>query len=396
MRWSMTPPPRIWVARLCFVVTAAALCVGCGSSSGSPRQVATDYVAAINKHDGDRICDLFVTRLQKKYRYKGHSCGYLVGGFIGYGEESDTPTFVRGQALSVGRPYEQTSFGRTYTGVPIRLAYTFDDPSEDAPQHVRFRDILWLERGDGSWRIAKESLALYRAWAAYQIPDDVLRPPDPLAAQHAREAAARKRAEERSEYRRSFVTPSRRPLACARNASAFVDPAADVLTYGTGSQPARAPNQSSYTGLDVRRVRVEVRASRVCAAFRFAGRVKPPLRLALSLGDTANLFKCCATYELVWLAPGQIRYGSPASAETSDRQLRLIPIEGARIFLGARTITVVTPLPVELAFPRESIGWRATSGTGAGPAFGDRIPGRRGDFDLFVRQRDGRVLVPKY
>jgi hypothetical protein len=380
---------------------AAALCAACSNGSASPRQVARDYVTAINKHDGDRLCGLFVKRLQRKYRYHGHFCGRLVGGLIGYGEESDTPTFVRGRLTSVGHPYERRNYGRSYTGVPMRLAYVFDDPTstDGKPKRVQFRDVLWLERVHGSWRVAKESLALYRAWAAYQIPDDVLGPPDPLAAKHAAEATARQHADERVEYRRSFVHSARRPIACARSATPFEDPAADVLTYDVGSPPKRVSNQRSYRDLDVRRVSVDISRRRVCAVFRFTGRLKPPFRLTLSLGDTTSLFRCCTTFEVLWLGAREIRYGYPAGSYVFDRRIgRLIPIEGGRAFLGDRMLSLVSPAAPASnwpPFPAAIIGWSAFAGRGSTPGFGDWIPSRSGPYHRLVRLRDGRVMRPQ-
>lgn len=372
----------------------AALC-GCGSGSGSARGVAEDYVTAINKHDGDRICDLFVEKLQKKYRYRGHPCGRIVGGFIGYGEESDTPTFVRGRLRAVGRPFERRNYGRVYTGVPLSLTFRFDDPTEPPTPQVRFRDVLWLERVDGSWRIAKESLALYRAWAAYQIPEDVLAPPDPLAAQHAQQAAARERAQEQSEYRRSFVTRARRAVSCSANATAVDDPRADVMTYDVGSPPTRAAHQAAYRGFDVRHALVEANARRICARFEFAGRLKPPLLVRLSLGDTASLFECCSSLELRWLSTGEARFGSPVQAYAFDRRIRrLVPIDGApRIFIGTRTVSLMVPLVAGLHYPADSAGWTAVAGNVGMPSFTDWVPGQRRHTELWVRLRDGRVML---
>lgn len=374
----------------------AASSAACSSGSSSPREVAREYVTAIDEHDGDRICDLFVDRLQRKYRYKGHSCSRLVGGLIGYGEESDTPTFVRGRLTFVGKPYERRSYGRSYTGVPMRLSFVFDDPTEGLERH-RFRDVLWLERSHGSWRIAKESLALYSAWAAYQVPTDALQPPDPLAAKHAAEAAAREHQQERTEYRRSFVSPEHQPIVCGRRAAPFDDPVADVLT--AGSTPTKAPNQSSYRGLDVRQVVVDATSKRVCATFRFTGRLKPPFRLTLSLGSTASLFKCCVIFEVLWPGPGQVRFGSPAGGYAFDRRVgRLIPIEGGRVFLGDRMLSLLVPGAAAssgLRHPAGALGWFAFAGRTDTPGSGDSVPGSRGPYKLLVRLRDGRVMLPK-
>lgn len=383
---------------LIAVAVVVASSAACSSGSSSPREVARDYVTAINEHDGDRICDLFVDRLRRKYRYRGHSCGRLVGGLIGYGEESDTPTFVRGRLTFVGKPSERRNYGRSYTGVPMRLSFVFDDPTSTTGEleRHRFRDVLWLERSHGSWRIAKESLALYSAWAAYQVPRDALQPPDPLAAKHAAEAAAREHERERTEYRRSFVTPEHRPIVCNRTAAPFDDPPADILT--PGSTARKAPNQSSYRDLDVRRVVVDATSKRVCATFRFTGRLKPPFRLTLSLGSTASLFKCCAVFEVLWPGRGQVRFGSPAGGYAFDRRVgRLIPIEGGRVFLGDRVLTLLAPAAPGrggLPFPAASMGWFAFAGRTGTPGSGDSVPGIRGPYKLLVRLRDGRVMLP--
>jgi hypothetical protein len=278
--------------------------------------------------------------------------------------------------------------------VPLRLLYTLHDPSRDRQVQVRFRDVLWLDRADGSLRIAKESLALYRAWAAYQVPDDVLEPPDPLRAQHAREAAARKRAEEDGEYRRSFVAVARRPTECSAH-STFADDAGDVLTYGVGSPPTQAADQHAHADLDVIAVRASVTRTRTCASFRFAGRLRPPLRVTISYGDTASVFKCCTTFQLLWLAPRRARFGYPSFGDSGSNRPRLIPADGARVSIGSRLISFTAPLPVPMPYAPMDIGWYATVGRGEAPAFGDWIPHFVSTNKAFVRLRDGRVVTPK-
>jgi hypothetical protein len=165
---------------------------GCGSGSPDPAATARSYVGAYDARDGRAICALFVPELRQWLtRAYGHraGCARLLRAFIGYGEESDTPTF---EHLRIGRVAAAASGSTAVVRVVER--YRFHNPSTIGPRTERlgFTDTIYLVRRGGRWLVAKPGGVWFLTQSAYQIPPTVRDPPvvDPEA--HA--AAPRPRA----------------------------------------------------------------------------------------------------------------------------------------------------------------------------------------------------------
>src|SRR5437763_1651763 len=88
----------------------AGIQAACGGTSepGTPAdaaKVARTYVQAYNRRDGTTMCSQFTSELRDWFIHlpglRGRpSCAKSAAGRIGYGEESDTPTFQRLTILS--------------------------------------------------------------------------------------------------------------------------------------------------------------------------------------------------------------------------------------------------------------------------------------------------------
>jgi len=149
----------------------------------SPATLAQTYIAAINARDGKTLCAIFTPELQRLYAENGKApCWMLVSAYIDYTGENAERQFVRYGQFTVGDLRERHANSHLYVGVPLRLDTRFElagSASVNAKPRLREKidDVLWIEELDGSWRIAKPSLALMAAGLVGRAPDD-----DPLAA----------------------------------------------------------------------------------------------------------------------------------------------------------------------------------------------------------------------
>jgi hypothetical protein len=190
-------------------------------------------------------------------------------------------------------------------------------------------------------------------------------------------------------------------IACSGHKASYADPSDDVLTYAVGSAPARRGGQRQLRGLDVTRALVAIGGRSVCANVTLAGPPQIPSTLTLSFRGTTSL-ACCISFSVELVAGGRVRYGEPASAYGFDRHIRrLVPIDGGRVAIAGRTISLAgrLPPPAKLgsAFAADAIGWMVVTNSAdgrGGPSFGDWVPGYSGSGELVVRERDGRVMKP--
>ena len=168
-------------------VALLACLVAVGSASGTagdPTATAKAYVNAYNKHDGTTMCKLFSPELRgwfNKLAFRpGMSCAKIATARIGYGEESDTPTFQRLTILSANA---QVS-GDT-AQVTVRARYRFKHFPK--PITTAVTDQIYLANRDGRWGIVKPGGVWFYTQSAYNIPENTLDPP--IGDAEARQAA---------------------------------------------------------------------------------------------------------------------------------------------------------------------------------------------------------------
>jgi hypothetical protein len=158
----------------------------------------------------------------------------------------------------------------TFTAVPVTIRSRYLTSRYSGENETReSRATIWFRETDDGWRIAKDPLSAGS--------EDASAPPDPYAAQHARQAEQRKEREQRAARRRTLVRldPA---LSCPRGVLTLADDAhdPDVATRDSARRLS--------AGSDIVAATVALRDRRVCFSIRFRGR---PLtgseRLGLSL-----------------------------------------------------------------------------------------------------------------
>jgi len=167
-----------------LAVAALVVCLGAGQAAGGPSEagtaadaahVARTYVNAYNHHDGKTMCDQFTSELRAWFlRLPGlrrdAGCATRAAGLIGYGEESDTPTFERLTILSA-----TPSVDGDRARVTVRARYRFKHFPKPVSQVLA--DQIYLVDRDGSWRLAKPGGVWFYTQSAYNIPESTLDPP---------------------------------------------------------------------------------------------------------------------------------------------------------------------------------------------------------------------------
>ena len=148
---------------------------GASGTAAAAEAAARSYVDAYNARDGHAICDAFVSQLRHRMDDTAGglhlSCPRLVAGYIGYGEESDTPVF---RHVSIGS-LSATVHGND-AAVRVREKLTFDS-SDPTRRHVAISDAIYLVWQEGRWHVAKPGAIYYGSQSAYQVPPTVLDPP---------------------------------------------------------------------------------------------------------------------------------------------------------------------------------------------------------------------------
>jgi len=157
-------------------------------------------------------------------------CSKVVSSYIGYGEESDTDTFHSARILDI----HNGQAGGELRSVKVRIELPLNDQGDEArPIKKTFEDVVWLVERDGRWRLAKASALLYAAFAAYNVPEDILDAPD-LASQdsaYRQKTAAEEKA--RRAEQATFREPEHRVFMCKGRTSSYDDPAYDLHVQGS-------------------------------------------------------------------------------------------------------------------------------------------------------------------
>jgi hypothetical protein len=132
-----------------------------------------DYLAAINRRDGGRLCELLAPGSLRELdppRGRG-GCAATIRSSIGYEDPRGYPvwaeTVLSGiESVAVDPSLDQA---RVTAAVVTRFA--------DRTQPSVESDIAYLERRADGWRLAKPSGVLYRAVGKPEFPPEVLSPP---------------------------------------------------------------------------------------------------------------------------------------------------------------------------------------------------------------------------
>jgi hypothetical protein len=137
--------------------------------------VARAYVESYNRRDGGAMCRQFSAELHDWFVQlpglrPGLSCAKIAAGRIGYGEESDTPTFQRLKILSV-----VPSVNGEQARVTVKARYRYKKFRGSISPQVT--DQIYLVDRTGSWRVAKPGGVWFFTQSAYSIPESTLDPP---------------------------------------------------------------------------------------------------------------------------------------------------------------------------------------------------------------------------
>lgn len=133
------------------------------------QRAVRDYVAAIDDRDGAALCELVATLSELELPVTKGDCAVSVSASIGYRDPRGIPVFERA-ALAGDADVELSGDEARATATVVT---EFADRKEPSVED----DVIYLERGDGGWVIAKPSSTLYRAIGTPDVPPDVLAPP---------------------------------------------------------------------------------------------------------------------------------------------------------------------------------------------------------------------------
>jgi hypothetical protein len=151
-----------------------AACGGAAAGS-SPAETARSYVNAYNRHDGKAICAAAAGELRNWFEHMpgfkpGLGCAKVAAAMIGYGEESDTPTFQRLKVLSV-RPHVTGETAR----VEVKARYHYK--AYPNPLNAIVTDEIYLAAPRGDWTVLKPGGVYFATRSAYSPPANALDPP---------------------------------------------------------------------------------------------------------------------------------------------------------------------------------------------------------------------------
>jgi hypothetical protein len=359
----------------------------------TPEQAIRTYLAAINAHDGKTLCELFTPSARATFRNQLVPCWQTVSGHIGYGEESSTPLFQRVELITIGSRYTRTNYGAKFSAAPIDLDVHYTNVgSSQGAAGARLHDLVWFQQTKTGWRIAKASKTLYAAFSG-NAPQDVLAPPDPLAALHRREQEAKKRRAEAAEYRRSRLTPVRHLLTCAGKETSAADLIGDVRVEGDAKTRASRPGKALAAGADLRAATVAVSGRTACATLDFvrrpvAGRISFSLLIAPRSGRPGTGDVISLDFAKDGLHAGRL-INSENALDPKGVELGIAGSNvSIRFQLGDRLTTINTP---EL----KTLVWRVstTAGMVRRPFLAeDVLPSDRRGHSWAVRQSDGRLV----
>ena len=320
-----------------------------GDSSLGVEQVVRAYVDALSTRDGHRFCRLVAAYISGRYDVtarelardgeRPRNCPDLVGAFIGYSEEAYQPMFLRAAVKEIGRPVGVGGLMR----VTLKLSVDWSE-QEDPPPRARrlpdgrflrrrgLRDVVWLARSGGAWRVAR--LSAVAAAASILVDgrpnDDHAARPDVAGEQRRFEAAVLDFERRTRSIERSFRSPGR--LADCSGGVTLRDAARDLRDY---QFPAPRTPIPRTPGVDLRGLQVRSKDEIVCVRVDMAGNVARPLELSFTLADWANAGQGFHQSFVVKLRKGGDVHVT--SGEDEDRRPVVIParvgIEGARLSL---------------------------------------------------------------
>jgi hypothetical protein len=290
----------------------------------SPEDVARAYVDAINAHDGETVCGLMLESAAYQFRVPGWGeCPKFISAYIGYGEESDTNTFHRARILDLTSGERQGELRSLRMSVEVEQN---EQGNELNRRTVTYDDVLWLVEREGRWRLAKASGLLYVAFAAYQVPDDLLEAPD-LTAQEREYEHATAAEQEREEL--GLRDPDS-VFDCAGGATTYDDANSDL--YVQGSTELNRRQARRYAAADIGRVEVATENDDLCVRVTVGrGDIEERLVIQLRIYSPDMMNSLGAQLELnVDVRPdGRARlvYEDPSEEDDYGRH-PLIPIPG--------------------------------------------------------------------
>jgi hypothetical protein len=362
----------------------------------NPPQGVETYVAAINAHDGNTICELFTSDFRSRFSRSDAPCWQLVGAHIGYGEEGSTPLFQHADLLHVGKGYTKTNYGARFAAVPIdvRLRYRAQRYSSEL-KTFQIHDVVWFRKTPDGWRMAKASKTLYAAFSG-NVPADVLAVPDPYAVKHKREAEAAKRrrdarAKARSD-RSTRVVPVRR-VPCPGRLTTVRDPIGDVREQNPPRSGEEAAARALRARVDLRRMGVALRGRRACVVFEFRRRPAAGERVWLALEYKPPEGDEYGDSLAVWFAKDGLHAGRAVGGAG------LYAPADATVSLRGVTLSVSFVLRPAMPLARGAVLRRlywdvGVFGGSTNPplADGETVPGRTGADQYEVRQSDGKIF----
>ena len=295
-------PCRIFAAAL---IASAVLVVGCGGEGGSgapelgsydadpslrPEEVAREYVEALDERDGERFCALVAPYIAGRYDLIGkdpdlatglNGCPEVVSAYIGYVEDCCPDAF---KGAAVERVLEVEEHGRL-RGVRLSIRLRVDRMR--TPQGLRtttLKDVVWLARFDGAWRVAKlsevaraASLAPVRSSADPVLAgdDDPAAMPDIAAEERVFAAAVERFRGVVSTHESSYS--ALQPARECKGGASLPDTPGDQFWNGAATQSGEPPD---VPGGDLVLANVSIEGDSVCVRWLHAGVPEGPLALS--------------------------------------------------------------------------------------------------------------------
>ena len=144
---------------------------GASRAERQTERVVRAYVAALVARDGARVCKLLAPGAieQVELPRSGGDCAGGLTASIGYRDPRGFPQWQSAELTRIASIEVDGDQAR----VTATVVTEFADREEPSIEE----DVVYLERRDGGWLIAKPSATLYRAIGAPDVPPEVLAPP---------------------------------------------------------------------------------------------------------------------------------------------------------------------------------------------------------------------------
>jgi ketosteroid isomerase-like protein len=145
------------------------------SDEAAVREATDAYIAALNAHEGERVCESFVEESVLLVELPpgaqtGTDCAKAVGAAIGRAPRGGAPAWRR----TTIREVTAVSVGEGRARVTATVTHDFTDRNYVSIEE----DIVYIQRAaDGRWLIAKPSGTFYRAVGYPEPPLRALTPP---------------------------------------------------------------------------------------------------------------------------------------------------------------------------------------------------------------------------